>query len=404
MALVRRILGFALLPVASAFAPLVVLPLVSRVGGTETWAAVGIGTAIGGLVSSFSFAGYSVSGTAAVAVEQDKLARLALYARGFWVRLAVLLLTFPVGVLVAGVISPSGARVEGLLFAAAFAVGGLSMSWYATGIGRPRDILMFEAGPRVLASLIAAVLIGATGLIWVYPVLLGIVTLGGVAAYNWALCRRPLPPRDLPSGLMASVKHYAAGWGVEIVGSGYSSIPVPLAGGLAGSAATAPYVSADRVYRYGFVVVNALGSALQSWVLERDSRRRQATALGLHILVGVCGAVFLIVAGRWLAILLFGSAVAPPEALFLPLALAFLATCTATPLMRNILIPRGFQRQLLQALALTGVCGVLAMVVIGITTKSVLGIASGLAFSEVAMLTWVTVLVVKQSRLRLEGR
>lgn len=391
--LLRRILAFAALPIASAFAPLVVLPLISRIGGPESWAAVGIGTAVGSLVSSFSFVGYSISGTAAVAVAPANRARgVRLYAEGFYTRLAVLCVSAPIGVLVTLLISPPQALVIGALFALAFSVNALSMSWFATGMGSPSHIFVFETGPRVLISLISALLILLTGNIALYPVLLAIGTVAGVLAYNMKICGRILPRGAGARSVRSRLLHFSSAWGVEVVGSSYSSIPVPLSGGILGATQTAPYVSADRVYRYGLFVVHALANALQSWVLEREDRRRQVAAIVLHSLLGISGAVFLMVFGRSLSRALFGESVTPDESIFIPLAIAFFSTSCSTPLMRNMLIPRGKQKELLRMVLISGACGVLVMIAGGFTFRTIHGIVYGLALSETIMLVGAAVL------------
>ncbi len=284
--------------------------------------------------------------------------------------------------------------VTGVLFSLAFSLNALSMSWFATGMGRPSDIFRFETGPRVVIAVLSAGLILWSGWIEVYPILLALGTVGGVLAYN-----RRILGRLIPLGLGARswserLRHFLPAWGVEVVGSSYSSIPVPLSGGLLGASQTAPYVSADRVYRYGLFVVHALGNALQSWVLEQDSRRRHVIAIALHGILGVVGGGFLAIAGRDLSRFLFGDTVAPQEGIFVPLAIAFLSTSCSTPLMRNILIPRGKQRALLRLILAAGLSGITIMTCGGLLLHSIYGIVYGLAFSESALLLGACLLCI----------
>jgi PST family polysaccharide transporter len=155
---------------------------------------------------------------------------------------------------------------------------------------------------------------------------------------------------------------------VEVLGSLYSSAPLPLARvQLGGGAELATLGSADRLYRFSLLAVVALGNGLQGWVLESgaNTRRRQLAAFLAHVLLGVVGAVCLAVAGTGMTALLFGRELAAPQAVMTWYAATFFVISVATPISRNVLFPGGAGFTV--ALA-TGTAAIVGVPAIGVFT------------------------------------
>ena len=256
------------------------------------------------------------------------------------------------------VASPGGTGGLAALMCVAAAMSGLSMTWYAIGVGRARLITGFEVLPRMLALAVGAGLVAVTREPSWYPAAI----VGGIVVALTVFHRRyfswSIPPWPGATALRAAVRTSAPGAGVLMLAGVRSAAPVPAATLVGATGSVAFLASADRLYRYSLFSVSALGDALQNWVLEQGGRgRRQRVALVLHGALGVGGALGLAVLGPWTTGVLWGAHVASPPDFFRGYAVAFFFVSVGTPLVRNILVPRARTGYVLLSDAAGLVCG-----------------------------------------------
>lgn len=388
----RRLAAFAGLPFAGALAPIVLLPLVARIGGPAGWAGIATAQALGTLAATLIMFGWSVSGQAQVAMAAGEDEAAAIYRRSVRARLLLAAVVVPVGTLAFAVGSTTYALATSLMFAASAATG-MSFAWYCVGRGRPGWVATYEVVPKVLAVVVAAALLLWTGQLWVYPAALLAATLGGVLAFG----------RRCVGGDPVRVARAARGTGrvgalrvawrdswqrwregaLSVAGGLYASAPLPLAALLTSVDDVAMMASGDRLYRYGLFAVIGLANGLQAWVLAAGpwAGRRQSTTLAAHVGLGLAGLLFLVVAGRWASALVFGEAVAAPVTVVAAYGVAYLAVSVSTPLVRNRLVPAGRSGLVLVSTTVSGVVGLGAMAALGAHLGAA-GIAWGFALSE----------------------
>jgi hypothetical protein len=389
---------FLVLPVVSGLAPLVTLPVVARAGDGAQWTAVGVGTAVGSIAATVSSVGWNVQGAAALARLSDD-ATLAYYARSFWLRLAVTVVTAPASMVVSWLVLGGGpAATVGAACAGAFALGGLSVGWWAVGNGRPGVLLTVEVLPRLGASVVAALLVGLTGMVLVWPALLVAATVLGLGGFHRRLLGRTVPRRPNCATVRQDLRSHSSAWVVEATGSLYSALPVPVAAALLDSTSSAAYVSSDRLYRFALFVVVAVANAEQRWVLVTDERRRHVLAVVSMGVVGLTGGALLVTLGPWASAVLFGVEAAADRAVFVPIGIAYCCTALLTPFLRNVLFPRRHGRATSRAVLLSGAAGIATMLVAGSTTRAPVGIAQGLAVSEAVMLAAALVITIAVRR------
>src|SRR5215213_10702058 len=178
----RRVLAFGLVPAMSMFGVLLIVPLVARLHGESGVVAVSVGQSVGAMLSIVVSLGWPLTGPAAIA-RADRNERVALYRASISTRVPIFVVCVPIGVLVSVVLLQAQVAA-GALCAVAFTALGFTSSWYYAGLGKPRGLLVFEAIPRMLATIAAGAALFAGAPLLVYPLVLLAATLAGVMLIN----------------------------------------------------------------------------------------------------------------------------------------------------------------------------------------------------------------------------
>ncbi len=386
--LVRRIIGFAGLPFLSLVTPFLFLPILARVAGADAWLAIAVGQSSGGFFALVVALGYNTIGPPMVAVsaaaDRPRLLARSLRARAVvWVPSAALAIT------VAALVAPPTHRLEAGLMALAMTLTGLSSAWYMIGLGRASAIAVYEIAPRIVATIIAAVVVLSGGPVAWYPILLVVALLASVAAY----AAKTLRGTDLPSARWADVRAVLranrSAVAIEVAGGAYNSLAVTFVGASATAGQAASYVSGDKLYRIGQYSVSALGNALQGWAVEGGTatfgRRIRASFL-LHLALGVVGFAAFALLGPWLSGALFGEHVAIDLPTALGLGAATLGIALGTSLGRITLVGMGARRAFLGSVLLAACAGVPAILLLS-SEFGAAGGAWGLAIGELVSVT-----------------
>jgi O-antigen/teichoic acid export membrane protein len=383
---VGRLLGFSGLSLLSAIGPLALLPLVARFSDQAEWAALGIGQSVGAFLALPVLFGWNLVGPTRVA-RASTAERSVLYRQSLVVRLLVFAVCLPVGLVAASVLAPAGAETLAATMTVGMMMIGLSPAWFCVGAGRPAWLALYDAGPRLVATLLAIPLVLLTDSVFPYPICIGLATAAGAAAFSWR--HRPARTEQWP-GLPESLRAVATDAGpaatVTIAGA-YSAAPVAIAGAVLPVGPLAEFVSAERIYRFGLVSVTTLSDSVQGYVSEvhgRDSRRRGTAALAAHAGLGLAGLAFIALLGPWLSAVLFGEDLAVGSATFLGLGVAFLAISLNTSLGKHLLVPMGRTGVVLLSTVVGAVIGVVSIAVFG-SLYGAPGAAAAFAVSEVAV-------------------
>ena len=394
--LFARLLGFSLLPLLSSLTPLLLLPIVARVGGVEGWASISLGQAIGAFGAAAVGYGWNVSGPPRSAQSKDETERRILYMEAVSVRLFMSLFVIPIVIALTLMVSPLTFGLDAALMAVSMVLVGLSPSWFLIGQSDPKSIAVFETLPKLAATGVAAVCLVLTHVLWLYPLLLIVGSLAGLTAFHrqrfgaWIVPINPLSAqtrRALRSNSSTAL--------VDLTGTTYVAAPLPIIGLTSNTQELAGAASGDKLYRYGLFAVVALANGLQSWVLEADADTRKRLRLSViaHVSLGLGGCAGLLWIGPAASEWLFGSAVGATNPLVAMYGLAFLFVSTSTPLVRNILLPRQKARLVLRGTISGALFGVVAMIVGGHYFGAP-GVAAGFAASEFLVLVIVVLAVM----------
>lgn len=384
----KRLAGFASLPLLSLVTPFLLLPLIARIGGVGEWAALLLGQAVGGLGGVVAGLGWTLAGPTEVA-RADAGGRSEIYARSMASRLVALAVLAPSCCVVAYALSADGHRWTAVAMSAAMTLGALSPAWFSIGIGRPSGIAYYEVIPRLVVTGLAAVLVLALRQVWVYPVLLVVATLVGTGLYGRRVARVSVRDVLAVPAIRALWSMRSASATVAIAGS-YSSTPLLVLGVVESTQAVATFGSADRVYRFSLTAVQVTTNALQAWVSEapvpsgRRTNRRMRMALGVHALLGLAGLAGFAVLGPMVTRVLFGSALATSVSVATLYGVAYLAVALNSCLGRLVLIPLGRTGVVLKSTTVGAVTGLGGMALLGAAAGAT-GVAAGFAISEVAV-------------------
>lgn len=393
--LIVRMLGFTAWPLISLVTPLLITPVIARLAGNG-WSSVVTAMSIGTFGSTVIIWGWNYIGPARVASAEDGL-RSVQYELSLWTRLFLVLGTVPIAGILSYLISVPSLRIDSVLMAVSFSLGGLSPQWYCIGIGRASLLGLFDTLPRAVSTVVALPFVLSIRQIWPYPCLLIVSTFVSLVLFQFRIFGHHKIRCPSVKNLLSEISGMAAAAGVNLIGNAYSYAPVPIATAFLLPADSSSFASADQLYRYALFSIVALGNALQGWVLEiegRDGRRRQQAAVLLHVLLGLSGGLVLGLLGLRISTILFGASVAAGQVTSALYGITFLAISTSTPFLRNILIPQGRATTVLAVTILSAIVGLFLMF-IGAMRGSSSGIAAGLTASEVILTCVVTVVGVK---------
>ncbi|MCR2823951.1 hypothetical protein [Microbacterium sp. zg.Y909] len=387
-----RFLGFVAIPAFAAVTPLIGLPALTSVYGSEGWSSVAVGQATGMIGAAFIELGWAWNGPMRVARARGN-ARLRILSLALLTRLRSLAVIGPVAGAVAFLLSPADPWS-----AATVALGssmiGMSQVWYFIGTGRPWRAVLLDGVPRVALVCAAALLLLAGSPLWTYGVV-AFVTPSIVSVIAGLLTERVRI-----SHLMGfSSRRISAAIGAQFraalargLSAGYMSLPVLILASVTGVYQLGVFAAGDRVSRMILSGLAAIPNGFQGWVgkaATRDERLKRANRaifvnIGVGVTVGIgSGAVLPAATG----FVFSGTAtVNPTEAALLGSLIAIVVTSRAVGGIGLVTV--GAQRTLLSS----SVVGL----VVGVPLVAVLGVWGGALGGFIAILTAELVVLAAQ--------
>lgn len=381
----------------SAISPLIALPLITRAAGPTGFAEIAIGQALGTLAATIITFGWAMRGPveASRSPHPSRVFRASIVVRG-----ANSIIVLPLVALVAALASHSDDHALAIVSALAFSLQGLSLSWYAVGVGRPLLSLVFDAVPRIVLNLAGAVAALITGIPLLYPAVLLVGTFAAFLVATWLIGLRE---RFSVRGALVDARGaYRGGWRTALAAGLLTfSETAPLSTlGVVGSPAAIGFAPFDRVLKYGYIGVYMITGSFQGWVASAPGEagvRRMRRAVGLHALLALAlGAGFALVV-PWATPIVLGPGfeITSLTALFGAVALA--AMTMATALGMCVVLPLGRDGAYLAAVCV-GALTIVPAVLFGASLLGVAGAAAGVAVVQLAVLAALSITAVPALR------
>ncbi|VEI02983.1 Uncharacterised protein [Acidipropionibacterium jensenii] len=345
--LIKNLIGFAGVPALSIFSPLLVMPIVARVGGPAGWASLGVGQAVGSIGSLIVAAGWTTAGPPRVIQAAREGTEHRVYAISFWQK-SILFLVSSIVLVPLVVFLCSEDRAT----AVAACLGAMSLSytvgWYAVGTGSPGVSLRYYAIPRTALTLLSGGMVALTkDAVW-FGVFQVIGSAIGPLLFHLHTFGQVLPPTVGRAELRESFV-WAVDPGMVELGLALTGMSIlPVASLFSSTASVARLASADKLYRYSYPFVDLVGDSMQKWVLggsDAGLKRRLRMSLGCQLLVGTALGIVLVWLGPWLSVILFGRPVAAVRSVMVGYAVAVAARSFSRPILRHVVIPRGLTRK-----------------------------------------------------------
>ncbi len=397
----RRLTGFTVLPLLSLVTPFLLLPVVARVAGPSGWSSFVAGQAVGIVGATVVFWGWNVGGPVLVAQASSAVERAEVYAASLRTRYLLLLGVVPAAAVVSALVAQPGHRVDASAMAVATSLLGLSPSWFGIGVGDPWLLFWYDTMPRVVAAVVGAGVVWATGFVWTYPVLLALSVAVSLVAFRRRVVAGVSGTSPFPvSRSGGELRTHLGTAGINLAATAYASTPVPIVTVAFRPDVSSPFASADAAYRLGLFTVTAMGNAFQGWTLEGsggERRSRHRTAFGAHLVLGVVGGLLFAALGPWVTGFVFGPDVAAPRDVCVWYGVAFLFLSVSTPPIRNLLVPAGRVRLVLGWTLGSAVVGLVLMIGAAVAGWSA-GVAAGMAVSEAVLLAGLLGPALRASR------
>jgi len=401
----RRLLAFVLTTGLSSLAGVLAAPVIIAGAGEYDWgvqAAIQSAALLFGVVIAF---GWGTTGAAEVA-SMPVEARPQWYADSLVSRIYLLCVAYPVMVTVMTLLNPDHFALVAV-GSAAYTMSAVGASWYFVGQARPDRLLRLDALPQTIGILVSIgvmlltgdlVLTVATQLVFnVSAVVMSAAVVlrdgGGPVRFDWSV--RAAAVR------LVDQRHAVTNSATTAL---YSSAPL-LVLNIVAPTAMPLYAMGERLYRFALAAFVPVLQFTQGWIPERgpdELSSRIVRALRLTPLVSLAGAVCLFGFGPWAASVLSNGQIDFGFALAAPFAIVLLAVTVSQVLGLAVLVPLGRRR----ALAISPVIGALLglpLLVAGAVLFSAPGVAWALAVSELAVMGYQAVVVIRELRARRRG-
>lgn len=361
--LLRRLAGFSALPLISSLAPLILLPVIARNASTPEWVAIAVGSSLGGLATIAVSFGWTLTGPVQVATANAG-GQKALYFSALVTRLTVFTVVAPTVCYITLLLAEEDVRSLAAFTALAGAVGGLSPTWFAVGIGRPRDVAIFETLPRLLSAALALILISENFNLIIYPIATLVASVGAGVVYTARIARIDGSSHAFLN-YRPTIRRQAAPAMTTMFAAAYTALAVSLVAASTTSQQSAMFASGTRLYQFMLLGLIAVSQSLLADIRSgRQTTLHRKRARRLHVGIGLCGGLGIAIFGPSLTKWIFTVELGIDTATSLPYGLAYLLITGNTYLTQQVFIPGGLGGYLLRSVFVGALVGVPATMIL----------------------------------------
>ena len=397
-----RLSGFTLSVLLVSLLGIISIPWLTATVGGEEWGRLVLVQTVaqfGGILVAF---GWGAVGAATVAgIREDR--RPAFFRRSLHARALLYAIVFPI-IAVLLILLLRGDLLIAILGAAVYLLPYIGASWYFTGEGRPRRLLLFDTVPTLVGALLGLLGASLTGQLWVYLVGQGLGYIAAVSGSAFVVRRSPqdheYEDRTPITALLASQRHAVS---ATMVTGLYVTLPMVAVQTFL-PALLPMYAIADRLFKYASIAFLPIQQFFQGWVPGADEgrprRMRIATlsAMGIGVVAG--GLIALL--SPWASTLLVVDGDPVPISVSLPLGVAFVGIATAAVVGYACLVTLGRVRALAVSTAIGAAVGA-PLIILFAMLGSVPAVAWAVAISELCVAAYQLFVLRSTMRARAEA-
>lgn len=382
----RRLIGFGVVPFLSLAAPFLLLPVLARSSTPAEWSAIAVGQAASVIISTITSYGWNLRGVVEAA-RSDGRQQQVLWSEFLY---SSTLLFAASSAVVAGlllVVLPGTTGWLGATVAVANGLVGLAPSWLSIARGRPGELLAYSALPRITGVAVAGAAIALGADLYVYPTVLAVFSAGGIAAYSLGNTRLVSVGLASVSGRLR--KNFVSS-AASLTDAVYSGGFLVVAALFVPTGAMPALASADRLFRFAKQATATLTNALQSWVVHVEpaiALRRQRQSVIAHASLGAVGALAFAILGPWFSRMLFGTDLGADGTLMAAFGLAFFVTSVSSALAKHVMMTRDLDSSVFWSTLAGLIVAGIGVPVLGLTAGTV-GAAIGYAAAEMVVLVY----------------
>lgn len=365
-ALAIRIITFAMLPALSALVPLVAIPVITGSFGGQVWVAIALGISIGSAAAVLIEIGWGLNGSIRIA-RANVAARNGIFGLALFMKLImamasalpIVLLCFAVGLDYLDLT---------IMTSFAYALTGLTCSWFFIGIGSPLKILACEVVPRILLVLVSCLAIIAFGApVEIYCIALILSSIASVVA---SCAMEKISLGDIfghsRRRLYVAFRQQRQALFARAASALYIALPVTLVGFFSPGSLLV-FSSAERMLRMLLSLLQSVPNSFQSYVGEAKGvvaiRRRVEGAVAINVGFGVLASVaFGALAQLGAEVLFSGLVVLSSEVIVFSMLIIF-ATCCSRAIGSIGLVAFQDLRSISVSAALGAVVGIAGIIV-----------------------------------------
>lgn len=288
----KKIIGFGLVPSIGVVAPVLALPVITRISGEQGWASIAIGQAIGAASAVVVQFGWGSVGPNEVAKASAARAR-HLFLVSSIMKLLLTIAVLPAALLATYLIVPVEFRLVSCLLCSAAVLTSFSSSWYFIGLGKPYQHVFLEVVPRTLCLLISVVVMTASR----DPLSYGFISVVSefliMTVQVFLIGRRESGSRSTWQEVQL---HFQDQWKLALsalVSQGYTRMAVPVVA-LVSFSSVAGFAAAERIQQMSRSAIRPFVNTLISHVSsgrEEEFRRRAFLASRIVIALGCLGSL-----------------------------------------------------------------------------------------------------------------
>lgn len=265
----QRIGGFSASVILTGATGLLTIPIVVASAGSEAWASIAVGQAIGVIATVLVGLGFAQLGPTVLA-RATRSDRAQYYWDSAVLRVLAYVTVIPFVLFASLVLTPDDGPTTVVAALGATAIA-LSAPWYFIGAADPKAMLLFDAVPRAVGMWAGALATAVTrdGLTMAIAILCGSIASASV---SFAVIRHRdgAPATRGLTQLGGVVKGQLSGIGIGFFSTVYQSMPLLLVSAIL-PGATASYALGDRIRQQAATAVAPIAQAAQGWV-PRASR------------------------------------------------------------------------------------------------------------------------------------